>query len=63
MKENRDKIINAVRKDVHIEIVTDPSMKRNECLIDTDTGVYDCSLDIQMENLINDIRILACTGE
>ncbi len=63
LKENRDKIINAVRKDVHIEIVTDPSMKRNECLIDTDTGVYDCSLDIQMENLINDIRILACTGE
>lgn len=63
LKENRDKIINAVRKDVRIEIVTDPSMKRNECLIDTDTGVYDCSLDIQMENLINDIRILSCTGE
>lgn len=60
---NKDKIIGAVREDIHIEIVTDPSMKRNECIIDTDTGVYDCGLDIQMANLINDIRILSCTGE
>ena len=63
LKENKEKIIGAVRKDIHIEIVSDPSMKRNECLIDTDTGVYDCSLDIQLENLINDIKILSCAGE
>lgn len=63
LKENKEKIIGAVRKDIHIEIVTDLSMKRNECLIDTDTGVYDCSLDIQLENLINDIKILSCAGE
>ncbi len=63
LKENKEKIIGAVRKDIHIEIVTDSSMKRNECLIDTDTGIYDCSLDIQLENLINDIKILSCTGE
>lgn len=63
LKENKEKIIGAIREDIHIEIVVDPSMKRNECLIDTDTGVYDCSLDIQLENLINDIRILSCTGE
>lgn len=63
LKENKEKIIGAVRRDIHIEIVTDLSMKRNECLIDTDTGVYDCSLDIQLENLINDIKILSCAGE
>ena len=62
LNENKDKIIGSVRKDIHIEIVADPSMKRNECLIDTDTGVYDCSLDIQLENLITDIKILSCTG-
>ncbi len=63
LKENKEKIIGAVRKDIHIEIVIDSSMKRNECLIDTDTGIYDCSLDIQLENLITDIKILSCTGE
>ena len=63
LRENKDKIIGSSRNDIHIEVVSDPSMKRNECLIDTDTGVYDCSLDIQLENLINDIRILSATGE
>ena len=63
LRENKDKIIGSSRNDIHIEIVSDPSMKRNECLIDTDTGVYDCSLDIQLENLINDIRILSASGE
>ena len=63
LKENREKIIGAVRKDIHIEIVADSTMKKNQCYIDTDTGVYDCSLDIQLENLINDIRILSATGE
>ena len=63
LRENKEKIEGATRNDIQIEIVSDPSMKRNECLIDTDTGVYDCSLDIQLENLINDIRILSATGE
>lgn len=63
LRDNKDKIVNSVRNDIHIEIVADPTMKKNECLIDTDTGVYDCSLDIQLENLVNDIRILSCTGE
>lgn len=63
LRENKEKIVGATRDDIHIEIVSDPTMKRNECLIDTDTGVYDCSLDIQLENLINDIRILSATGE
>ena len=63
LRENKRSIEGATRDDIHIEIVSDPSMKRNECLIDTDTGVYDCSLDIQLENLINNIRILSATGE
>ena len=63
LRENKEKIVGATRDDIHIEIVSDPTMKRNECLIDTDTDVYDCSLDIQLENLINDIRILSATGE
>lgn len=61
--DNKDKIIGAVREDIHIEIVSDPTMKKNDCLIDTDKGVYDCSLDIQLENLINDIRILSVSGD
>lgn len=61
LRDHKDEIAGAIRKDVHIEIVTDLSMKKNECLIDTDMGVFDCSLDVQLENLINDIKILSAT--
>lgn len=63
LRENKDRINGSVNKDINIEIVEDFSMKRNECLIDTDLGIYDCSLDIQLENLIRDIKILSCAVE
>lgn len=58
---NNQHLINgAVSKDVHIEISEDSTLKRNECLIETDSGVFDCSLDVQLSNLIQDIRLLSC---
>ncbi len=62
LRENKDKIYGSVGRDINIEIVEDPTMKRSQCLIDTDMGIFDCSLDIQLENLIDDIKILACQG-
>lgn len=61
LREHKDDIVGAVRKDVHIEIVTDMSMKKNQCLIDTDMGIFDCSLDVLLENLITDLKILSAT--
>ncbi len=63
LKENKESIIRQIGKDINIEIVEDITMKKNECLIDTDFGIYDCSLDIQLENLMQAIRILSCTME
>ncbi len=57
---NQHLITTAVSKDVHIEISEDSNLKRNECLIETDAGVFDCSLDVQLDNLIHDIRLLSC---
>ncbi len=62
LRDNKDKIEKMSRKDIHIEIVEDMSLKKNQCLIDTDLGIFDASLDIQLENLINDIKILSCMG-
>lgn len=62
LRDNKDRIQGSVGRDITIEIVEDPTMKRNQCLIDTDLGIYDCSLDIQLENLIDNIKILACSS-
>ncbi len=60
LRDNKAQIEKMTRKDIHIEIVEDMSLKKNQCLIDTDMGIYDASLDIQLENLIHDIKILSC---
>ncbi len=58
---NQGKIYCSVSKEVSIDIVEDPAMKKNQCVIESDTGVYDCSLDIELNNLIKDIKLLSCT--
>jgi flagellar biosynthesis/type III secretory pathway protein FliH len=40
--------------------IADSLMKSNECLIETDFGVFDSSLDVQLSNLAKDIKLLAC---
>ena len=58
--DSREKIYGALLKDANIEIIEDLTMRRNQCIIETDGGIYDCSLDIQLENLTKDIKTLAC---
>lgn len=57
---HQGKIYCAMSKDIQIDILEDKNLEKNECRIETDFGVYDCSLDIQMGNLIKDIKLLSC---
>ena len=57
---NQGKIYCSVSKEVTMDIVEDATMKKNQCIIESDTGVYYCSLDIELNNLIEDIKLLSC---
>lgn len=57
---NKDLIYGATLPEYHIEICKDPQYEKGQCVIETDAGVFDCSLDIQLQNLVQDIRILSC---
>ena len=58
--DNRDKITGVVSQSVQIEIVEDPTFVKGQCMIESDSGIYDCSLDIQLDNLISAIKVMAC---
>ena len=60
LTNNQGKIYCAVSKEINLDIVADKTMKKNECIIETDAGVFDCSLDIELNNLIKDIKLLSC---
>ena len=60
---NKELINKGTSKDVKIDVCVEPQLKRNQCIIESDIGVFDCSLDIQLENLISDIKVLSCLGD
>lgn len=57
--EHKEMICEKVPGSSEVDIVKDGTLVRNQCLIETDGGVFDCGLDVQLENLIQNIRVLA----
>lgn len=57
---NKDTIYGAASPEYHIEVVKDTKLAMSQCVIETDAGVFDCSLDIQLENLLQEIKLLSC---
>lgn len=43
---------------VEFDITEDESLKENQCIIETDQRIIDCSLDVQLQNLKDQIRMI-----
>lgn len=59
--DRKDMLLDKVTGSTELEIVKDATLSRNQCFIETDGGIFDCSLDTQLENLITDIKALSIT--
>lgn len=57
---NQGKIYCAMTKEITLEIAPDETLEKNQCIIETDGGVFNCSLDIELNNLIKKIKMLSC---
>lgn len=42
-----------------MEIIEDPLLKKNECMIESDSGVFDCSLGVELSELSRKLRLLS----
>lgn len=47
-----------IGNDVNIEIVNDMSLGAEDCVIETESGVFNCGIDMELANLEKDIRSL-----
>lgn len=54
----KDMIQNAVGRKVDLFIIEDSTLEKNQCLIETETRMINCSLDVQLSNLITDIKLI-----
>lgn len=59
LQEQKEVIRQELPKSATVEIVEDLTLTKNQCLIETDGGLFDCSLDTQLDNLIRDLRMLS----
>lgn len=59
LQDNKEVIREELPRSATVEVVEDLTLVKNQCLIETDGGVFDCSLDTQMDSLIRDLRMLA----
>ena len=55
----KDDLVKGLNKDIEVDIIEDTSLEHNQCVIDFDTKVIDCSLDTQLKSLRDSLRMIA----
>ena len=55
----RDELQQQVGSDKELDIIEDASLMHNQCIIDLDSKIIDCSLNAQLDNLKEQLRMLA----
>jgi len=58
IKSKKDEIQGKVGAEVGLDIIADPLLNDDQCIIETDGGIFDCSIDTELDNLIREIKAL-----
>ena len=48
-----------VGESASIDVIEDPTLSEGGCLIETDGGVFDCSVETELESMVKDLRALS----
>lgn len=56
--ENKKMITEDLSEKIQVEILKDLQLVQNECVIETDMGTIDCSLGVQLEGLMKELRLI-----
>jgi len=60
VKEKKEELTQApASATATVEIVEDYALAAGECMVETENGIYDCSLDVQLSALREQIRLLS----
>ena len=59
VNEHKAELQQRVGEDLRIDVIEDAALTEEQCLIETEAGVFDCSVDVEMKNLIKEIKTLS----
>ncbi len=58
MHEHVSDLKEKLGNDISIEVISDSGLEEGDCMIDTASGIFDCGIHTQLENIERDIRTL-----
>lgn len=58
VSERKEEIYGALNPNIQLEVFEDAKLSPMQCLIETDNGIVDVSLDVQLDNLIKALRLM-----
>lgn len=59
VSEHKTQLQQRVGGDLRIDLIEDAALAEDQCMIETEAGVFDCGVGVQMKNLIKEIRTLS----
>lgn len=59
LESQKERLYSSVGNDAQIQVEEDRTLGKNQCILETDTKIIDCSLDIQLKNLCDDLKLLS----
>ncbi len=59
IENHKNEIKERVGESINIDIMADAALIERQCIIETDSGVFDCGMDVQLDNLIKALRSLS----
>ncbi len=59
VSDNQDRLVGAANPNISIEIFGDSKLDNSQCTIESENGIIDLSMDVQIKNLITAIKLLS----
>ena len=57
--DNSERIVGAANPNITIDVFADAKLEKGQCVIETDIGIIDLSMDVQIQNLITAFKLLS----
>lgn len=58
IEKHKDEIYGALNPNIDLEVFEDAKLSPLQCVIETDNGMVDISLDVQLDNLVKALRLM-----
>ncbi len=61
--QKQEIVENAVLGSAAMELVEDTTLSKNQCIIETESGIFDCSLGEQLKELTKELKLICYAGK